>query len=351
LCQDLVVNTSGQVWNVPIALEGQPLRPTHLAQAFAVSGPLGATVEVACTGGDPNDLATSPNCNTNPSGTTIQLQSATGAVEYDVFQCYLTETFPYQTGPALAGATCTLTVTATGASSGTLRLVVDTATRLPRGPDTLLTPSPTEVVSTTETTPNDIPFVEEGHAFRLQDAGTGAPAFGSCAFDPVATPEPSDNMRLTYSPATGPGLDCCAYTYRGVDEVLSDVGQIILPVDVSPPFPDGDGDGFLDPCDACPSLADANYDRGGVNSTDPDLIGDGCQCGDLNSDGTVNAADVLRLREYLGGLTTFSASELARCAVDAALPGCDLRTVAILARAVANPARAPGIAQACPAAM
>jgi hypothetical protein len=158
-------------------------------------------------------------------------------------------------------------------------------------------------------------------------------------------------MRLTYSPATGLGVDCCTYTYLGVDEVASEVGQVILPAGVTPPFPDTDADGFLNACDACPFLADANYDNGGVNTTDPDGIGDSCQCGNLNVDGIVNQADATRLREYLAQLTTLTPSELARCAIDGSPASCDILTVAILQRAIATPALGPGIVQACAAAL
>jgi hypothetical protein len=57
-------------------------------------------------------------------------------------------------------------------------------------------------------------------------------------------------------------------------------------------FPDDDGDGFSHVDDNCPYVANAGQeDRGGVNTAEPDGVGDACQCGDVTGNGIVNGQD------------------------------------------------------------
>lgn len=57
-------------------------------------------------------------------------------------------------------------------------------------------------------------------------------------------------------------------------------------------LPDIDLDGVPDVDDNCRFVANFNQqDRGGINSTDPDGIGDACQCGDVTGNGIVNGQD------------------------------------------------------------
>jgi hypothetical protein len=59
---------------------------------------------------------------------------------------------------------------------------------------------------------------------------------------------------------------------------------------------DSDGDGRIDPLDRCPAFASpsqADADRNG--------IGDDCECGDQNGDGTVDVADLVAINAAIFG--------------------------------------------------
>ncbi len=62
---------------------------------------------------------------------------------------------------------------------------------------------------------------------------------------------------------------------------------------------DCDADGVPDAVDNCPLVANPGQeDRGGVNTTTPDGIGDACQCGDVTGNGVVNGQDGNAIRRH-----------------------------------------------------
>jgi hypothetical protein len=62
---------------------------------------------------------------------------------------------------------------------------------------------------------------------------------------------------------------------------------------------DWDGDGVADAADNCPYAANPGQeDRGGVNSSSPDGVGDACECGDVSGNGRVNGQDVIAIRRH-----------------------------------------------------
>jgi dienelactone hydrolase len=67
---------------------------------------------------------------------------------------------------------------------------------------------------------------------------------------------------------------------------------------------DGDLDGMLDALDNCPNIANEDQlDRGGINTSEPDGIGDACQCGDVSGNGMVNGQDANAIKRHGLGLT------------------------------------------------
>jgi hypothetical protein len=73
---------------------------------------------------------------------------------------------------------------------------------------------------------------------------------------------------------------------------------------------DCDADGVADAEDNCPHVANADQlDSGGVNTTEPDGIGDACQCGDVSNNGIVNGQDANAIRRRAlgsGSIPTFA---------------------------------------------
>jgi hypothetical protein len=157
-------------------------------------------------------------------------------------------------------------------------------------------------------------FIPEGSNFRwIYD---GSDATGTCAI----TSSPSNGVAFEYQqsqPGTG-GWDCCTWRFDGVDGVVSEIGQIVLPNAGVPPPPDGDGDGILDPCDNCAgdpngpvlgtclagNVGQACFDHADCGNggdcdfdqrdTDADGIGDVCDTvpfPDADSDGVADASD------------------------------------------------------------
>ncbi|MGH7290465.1 MAG: thrombospondin type 3 repeat-containing protein, partial [Myxococcota bacterium] len=119
------------------------------------------------------------------------------------------------------------------------------------------------------------------------------------------------------------------------------------------PSNDVDGDGFCGAVDLCPSLADPGQeDSGGLGGSTPDGVGDACQCGDVASNGVVDATDVLAFRGFLAAdpaATAFDAP--AKCRVSGPSGVCTILDVTLLARALEpSGALPPGIAQSCDAA-
>ena len=63
--------------------------------------------------------------------------------------------------------------------------------------------------------------------------------------------------------------------------------------------PDRDGDGIPDDCDNCPFVTNPGQeDSGGINTTEPDGIGDACQCGDVTGNGVVNGQDANAIKRH-----------------------------------------------------
>ncbi len=344
ICRDLVVSTQGQVFNVGFDLEALPERPILYAYATGTPVTLTASLTLECTGGSPSQI--SFLCNDNqPSGTTIFQNSTDGLILNQIYLCYITDSVPYTTGTPLDGATCNLTVASQGGSSGTLHLVIDSATDPPKAGSKSMQANTT----TTAPTPDEIQFVQEGYEYRFLDDGGGPPTFGVCEFE---TPQPTDFMEISYltDPNPGPGWDCCTFQYKGVDGLLSEVGQIMVNVSTFPPPPDTDFDGYLDPCDNCALRENDNFDGGGVGTVEPDHIGDLCQCGNVFGTGGVDATDVLRMRQHLAELATLGSDELERCSVFGPATECSIRTVTVIQRDLAVPERGPFVQQVCTAA-
>ncbi len=136
---------------------------------------------------------------------------------------------------------------------------------------------------------------------------------------------------------------------------------------------DSDGDGVLDDGDGsgivgdhqCVAGANAvcddncrytynpdQADSGGILSAIGDGIGDACQCGDVNDDGSVGPADIDAFRFYLANPIGFPLSPVAesKCTlVDEPHP-CNILDGTVLRRALAVSPLAPGIAPICEAA-
>lgn len=75
------------------------------------------------------------------------------------------------------------------------------------------------------------------------------------------------------------------------------------PVHANPTQEDGDGDGRGDACDNCLYVGNTDQlDRGGIDSTTPDGIGDACQCGDVSGNGIVTGQDGNAIRRASFGL-------------------------------------------------
>jgi hypothetical protein len=122
---------------------------------------------------------------------------------------------------------------------------------------------------------------------------------------------------------------------------------------------DSDGDGIPDPADSCPYYPNyPNVDTGGVGAgSGPDGIGDPCQCGDLTADGRVDPDDLARYRAFLADPegAPLTGPDLLRCALAGETSACDIRSVVLMARALAletgvlsqTCAAATGFGQSC----
>jgi cysteine-rich repeat protein len=119
---------------------------------------------------------------------------------------------------------------------------------------------------------------------------------------------------------------------------------------------DTDGDTKPDSCDNCPYEPNADQgDTGGVGAaTGADGIGDACQCGDINDDGTVDDGDVTDYRDYLASpdALPLSLAGERKCTTIGSQPSdCDVLDVTILRRVIQGPDLLPGIDQICEAAV
>ncbi len=67
---------------------------------------------------------------------------------------------------------------------------------------------------------------------------------------------------------------------------------------------DTDGDGIPDETDNCPFVSNPDQeDDGGIDSSSPDGIGNACQCGDVDGDGSVTGTDGTVIRRCSQGLS------------------------------------------------
>jgi subtilisin family serine protease len=152
--------------------------------------------------------------------------------------------------------------------------------------------------------------------------------------DPSLTPEAiASELEQSAVDVGAPGKD-----------VVYGSGQ--LQVRVLPQFDfDGDGAGHAD--DNCRYIANDQSDTGGVSSSGPDGIGDACQCGDVDGNGTVNDLDRQALRAHRG--SGIPLPEPALCNVrgpaDGGATDCDLLDLVVLSRALLG--LEPGIGQVC----
>ncbi len=85
-----------------------------------------------------------------------------------------------------------------------------------------------------------------------------------------------------------------------LDGITNDVDS--CPVDANAGQEDGDGDGRGDICDNCLFVANPGQeDSGGITTTEPDDIGDACQCGDVTGNGIVNGQDANAIKRHALG--------------------------------------------------
>ena len=109
---------------------------------------------------------------------------------------------------------------------------------------------------------------------------------------------------------------------------------------------DSDEDGIADGTDNCPFVSNPDQqDSGGVDTTEPDGIGDACQCGDVNNSGIVDNTDAVLIKRYVLGLPP--GVDLDKCNINTGNT-CDNTDAVLIQRAVLG--LPPGIVQSCPAA-
>ena len=123
---------------------------------------------------------------------------------------------------------------------------------------------------------------------------------------------------------------------------LTRIGVIsALHLDLVGASPDTDGDGIPDAFDNCPHAANADQLNSSVGSATPDLIGDACQCGDVNGDGRDDHSAALRSADPADG--DDDATPAVQCRRQRRLTTAD---VTIIKRALLTPATAT-IQQVC----
>ena len=127
----------------------------------------------------------------------------------------------------------------------------------------------------------------------------------------------------------------------------------LRPPDAFPTVTDMDGDGLGNAADHCPSTFNpAQSDSGGVLDEAADGVGDACQCGDVDNDGIVDSADVEAYRSSLADPDGYELTPLGveKCSVIDDSAPCEVLHVAVIVRALEDPALPPGIAPVCSAA-
>ena len=122
---------------------------------------------------------------------------------------------------------------------------------------------------------------------------------------------------------------------------------VVNPGESDPLNPDSDGDGLLDGHDNCVLTHNISQtDSGGVNNSDPDGIGDACQCGDQNADGKVTNTDAVLIQRHILGLSSPFNADLCNVNGDGS---CSNTDAVIIKRAVLG--LPPGVVQKCVAAV
>lgn len=110
---------------------------------------------------------------------------------------------------------------------------------------------------------------------------------------------------------------------------------------------DADGDGVPDPSDNCVYTANPDQlDVGGLQGFSADGIGDACQCGDLNDDGSVDLLDAVLYQRGLAGVTPTALSP-DKCSVIGGRVDCEPNDRRTLREAIIG--SGPGLAQVCQA--
>jgi hypothetical protein len=342
ICGTRVVGAGGDTFDISVPIGAFPARP--VLHGITRSNTPGLVVDVSIVDPSPGDFENTCSGGIFPPAS-FGFRSQSEADGDGHMAVRIFDSYPYAANRV--GATCLVRITASGAA-GTYRYVLETTTATPtkKPEDYSVTGNPVEFPVDLNNESN-IEFIDEATNHRFLYSGTGGANFGTCGFDP--TPPQGDEFTISYTSATGPGWDCCTFQFDGVDGVPSAVGQIVLDLNGSAPVPDPDTDGFLSPCDSCDFIANDQFDRGRVGSTVPDGIGDACQCTELTNDGTVNAADVTRLRQHLAGSSALGATQLARCSGIGGPTDCTVRTMAVMRRALGG--LLPPVAQVCDAAV
>lgn len=247
-----------------------------------------------------------------------------------------------------AGAYCSVLFESAGAA-GSYEYLVDSASRTARAGSTASEGVGIELYTTAPSL-DDIGFLFEQNNHRFLYAGTGGTNFGTCQFDSSNPNGPAPSV--LYSGGPGPGWDCCTFQFDDLDGVPSSVGQLVFELGPGAGMPpDSDGDGFLSPCDSCDHRANVDQaDHGGIQTDDPDQIGDACQCGEVTSNGIVDALDLTALRAHLAQVedASLALDALSRCSSIGGPTECTIRTMVVIARALAS--LQPGVAQSCAAA-
>ncbi len=127
------------------------------------------------------------------------------------------------------------------------------------------------------------------------------------------------------------------------------VGSGLVVRDAPPPPGDADGDGVPDAADDCPFAQNPDQlDRGGIGTgSAPDGVGDACQCGDVNGDGSVTLADALAIQRAQLSPPTAVLALPERCDVGGST-GCSLTDALIIRRALLSPPVASVAARCAP---
>lgn len=120
----------------------------------------------------------------------------------------------------------------------------------------------------------------------------------------------------------------------------------------SPVIADADLDGIGDGSDNCPYFANGPAEAGvpfvgNQLDSDANLIGDACECGDVDLDGFVDMDDVTEFRNFLADPVgnAFSTLSTDKCNVTAPVRPCELLDMVLISRALAL--QPPGIQPAC----